>query len=179
MSVEVKEVIKCNKCDGLSKLNTITVKDNKIITANYLCECNNATNILIDMIDIITEKELQRKTITNLLKDLENIEKNKIVITDIYDKGYIENSFGSDRGNYSTMYISTTDNKNNALTVEGLIKLLNRALYEGVMHGYRGGEISIYEDTYLTLGEYGIPGVFIMDIQETDNYLKILTEISI
>ena len=36
------------------------------------------------------------------------------------------------------MYISTTDNKNNALTVEDLIKLLNRALYEGVMHGYKG-----------------------------------------
>lgn len=176
MSLKVKEVIKCNKCNKLSKLDTITVRNNKAIVANYLCECKNSTNKLIDFIDIITKKELERKTIYTLLKALTNVDKNKIVITDLHNKCYIENSFGSDRGIYTAMYISTTDNKNNALTVEDLIKLLNRALYEGVMHGYKGGTIDIYENTYLTLGEFGKSGAFIIDIQETDNYLAIFTE---
>ena len=47
------------------------------------------------------------------------------------------------------------------------------------MYGYKDGEIDINENTYLTLGEYGKTGVFIMDIQENDGFVKIITEISV
>ena len=127
MILKVDEIIKCNKCGCDSELNNIEVKDNKMIMANYMCKCDNKTNILIEWIDTVTKKELQRKKIKNLLEKLKNMDKNKILRTDIYDKTYVENSFGSDRGIYTAMYISTTNDENKALTVEKLINLLNKA----------------------------------------------------
>lgn len=176
MNLKVNEIIKCHKCGQTSRLNSIEVKDNKMIIAKYICECENKTNILVQWIDIITEKELLRKSIGELLDILKNIDKNKPVVTDMEGFSYIQNSFGSYRGNYTDLYIELCDNKELAINSNSLKSLLKESLNIGFMHGYKGREIDITEDTIVALAEYGSSGRYIIDIVEENDCVKITTE---
>lgn len=85
---------------------------------------------------------------------------------------YIYHSFGSDRGDYTNMYLSVM-NDNDKLetveTVEDLISLLYDALDHGIMSGYKGGQFNIAEDTLVTLGGWGYIGAEVLDISYDDS----------
>ena len=71
-----------------------------------------------------------------------------------YSQLYFDNSFGSYRGYYEDMYLGITKQENKT-TVKDLKEVLNEALKEKEMYGYKGGEFAINKKTILWLDEYG------------------------
>ena len=94
----------------------------------------------------------------------------------ISDGGYIRDEFGSDRGDYYNMYIGRSENKDKINTVKELKDLFNRALKQGVMTGYKGGEFHIEDDTFVRIGCYGCSGDSITNIAERDGIVYLVFE---
>ena len=89
---------------------------------------------------------------------------------------YIYHSFGSDRGDYTNIYLSVMDDDDKLEvieTVEDLISLLYNALYHGIMSGYKGGLFNITEDTVVTLGGWGYIGNEIVGL-DCDNLVCVI-----
>lgn len=89
---------------------------------------------------------------------------------------YLNGSFGSYRGYYEDLYIGYTEEDKGINTVRHLKEILNRALKEKVMFGYKGGEFPIILDTLVWLATYGDIGEMIVDILEIENQLYIITK---
>lgn len=91
----------------------------------------------------------------------------------------IGNRFGSDRGDYSNMYIAITElapNCSTVYTTGDLVDLLYKALSEGTMLGYKGGEFNIERDTLVTLGGYGYMGNSIVGVTTFEDECRIIEE---
>lgn len=75
------------------------------------------------------------------------------------------NEYGSYRGNYEDLYIGLSLNNEPSITSSELIELLNKALDNQTMYGYKGGYFDIEEDTLVVLANYGeSTGYYIKDI---------------
>lgn len=116
-------------------------------------------------------------TIEDILIKLNNYSDNtKIRIS---DGTYLISEYGSDRGDYSDMYIGYTrnkDSKNILNTVGELKKLINQALSFGRMTGYKGGEFDIDNSTFVRIGAYGFSGSYISDIRQIDDVIYVVYE---
>lgn len=83
-------------------------------------------------------------------------------------------NFGSYRGNYEDMYIEIASNNEETITRDELIEVLDKALCQGSMHGYKGGDFSIEDETKVALAEYGLStGFYIQDIIDNGDYIII------
>ncbi len=114
--------------------------------------------------------------IENILKSLIKFDDNTQVR--VSDGSYILNEFGSDRGDYYDMYIGYTEevNENTISNVKELKELFERALKQGVMIGYKGGEFDIHNYTCVTIGCYGCSGSYISDVKENDGVVYLVYE---
>lgn len=175
-TIEVNEVYKCKVCDNLAKLKDMKVKDNKVIYANYICSCKNEITSIVGWVDIVPEVDLYRRSIAQLLDIINKFDSCKPIRTNIPGCNYIEDTFGSDRGDYYNMYIEICDSDKYEMDLYSFKELLHSALRVGSMYGYKGGEFDISMDTLVTLGSYGCCGRYILDIQEEDNCFRIIVE---
>lgn len=180
--IKVKEIFKCSECGKHAELDDVVGLDNaialdhRVIYAIYKCECGNKFKLIAGLIEVITKKELKRKTIDQILEFLQELSSNKPIKTNIPYYENVANEYGSDRGNYQNLYLKLGSNADN-IDSETLINLLNNALDDGVMYGYKGGEFDIHEDTLVTLGSYGNVGKYIIDIKEEDDCVRLIAEL--
>lgn len=83
-------------------------------------------------------------------------------------------SYGSYRGDYCDLYVEINQNNEITLSSHELINLLDRALNDRVMYGYKGGEFYIEENTLVVLANYGeATGYYIKDIYLDGEYIII------
>lgn len=128
-------------------------------------------------------KNLGTLTLKNILYGVQYMEDDLEVIIGDYDgKGSFE--FGLDgnycsyRGNYSdialcTIYKGHLDYK--PFTVGDLKDTVNKAIEEGTMVGYKGGNFPITEDTYVYISNEGInSGLVLSDITCEDNKIVLI-----
>lgn len=122
----------------------------------------------------IVEGEIKYEKLFNILDIKNKLSSlpNKIVKT--MNGRTLSNEYGSYRGNYSNLYIEINSNDKPSVTSYELIELLNKSLKCGVMHGYKGGEFDIKEDTLVVLATYGeSTGYYIKDIYIDGDYIII------
>lgn len=84
----------------------------------------------------------------------------------VSDGFYIRDEFGSDRGDYYSMYLGYSYKKDESYTIKTvgeLIGLLECAKKQGTMVGYKGGDFDIDDWTSVTMGSYGLSGYDICD----------------
>lgn len=178
-TIEINEVNKCESCDNYAKIVEVEVVDTKVIYAKYTCECKNEFKGIVGWIDIITQKELQRKSVGQILSILKNNSfPNKSIKTNIPGSEFIKNEYGSDRGDYSSLYIEVCDDNRYGMDLNAFIDLLSNALDDGCMYGYKGGEYDINEETLITLGNYGCCGKYIINAIEEDDCIRIIVEMN-
>lgn len=113
-------------------------------------------------------------TIDEMLERLKNFDDNMKVR--VSDGNYFTGNFGSDRADYRDMYLENTTLEKEAKvkTVGDLIRVLNGALKQGRMTGYKGGEYEIEGYTIVTIGWEGFCGNHICDLREKDNIVYVV-----
>lgn len=86
--------------------------------------------------------------------------------------------WGSYRGYYDQMFIGYNRKGRNYSTVEELKGIIYDALGEGVMHGYKGGEFSVYDNTEVcfALGDSSVGGLYIKGLTDGFDGLKLEVE---
>lgn len=88
---------------------------------------------------------------------------------------YFGGDFDSYRGYYRDMYLEYDHEDKGFNTVGNLKNILQKALYEGVMTGYKGGEFEINSKTLLWFASYGeASGIMIADVQKIDGQITII-----
>ena len=113
-------------------------------------------------------------TLGALLERLSNFEDYKEIILSTGD--FLKNSYDSYRGYYEDISIEpSTDNEDN-MTVGKLEELVNKALSDGIMYGYKGGEFGIESSTLVWVAFYGCTGQMLVDIQEIDGKVVAITK---
>ena len=129
------------------------------------------------MIDKMDKKRIENSknlTLGTLLERLNYFEDYKEIILSTGD--FLKNSYDSYRGYYEDISIEpSTDNKDN-MTVGKLKELVNRALSDGTMYGYKGGEFDIESSTLVWVAFYGRTGQMLVDIQEIDGKVVAITK---
>ena len=113
-------------------------------------------------------------TLGALLEKLSNFEDYKEVILSTGD--FLKNSYDSYRGYYEDISIEpSTENEDN-MTVGKLEELVNRALSDGTMYGYKGGDFDIESSTLVWVAFYGCTGQMLVDLQEIDGKVVAITK---
>ena len=86
--------------------------------------------------------------------------------------------WGSYRGYYDQVYIGYSRKGRNYSTVQELKDIIYDALGEGVMHGYKGGEFSVYDNTEVcfALGDSSVGGLYIKGLTDGFDGLKLEVE---
>ena len=86
--------------------------------------------------------------------------------------------WGSYRGYYEQVYIGYRRKGRNYSTVEELKAIIYDALGTGVMHGYKGGEYSVYENSEVcfALGDSYVGGLYIKGLTNGFDGLKLEVE---
>lgn len=87
---------------------------------------------------------------------------------------YLSGNFGSDRGDYENMYLSTSKDEKDIKTVLDFKNLIEKALKQENMISYKGGDFIIDNYTTVTIGEYGIGGLPITDIRQVNDIVYII-----
>lgn len=87
---------------------------------------------------------------------------------------YLSGNFGSDRGDYENMYLSTSKDEKDIKTVLDFKNLIEKALKQKNMIGYKGGDFIIDDYTTVTIGEHGIGGLPITDIRQVNDIVYII-----
>lgn len=113
-------------------------------------------------------------TIGEMLKKLESFDDDEKVT--FSDGKFFDGTYGSYRGNYEDLYIGWYDEDHGFNTVGHLKESLNKALNDGGMTGYKGGEFGIYTDTLVWFATYGSCGDMIIDIQKINNEIYVITK---
>ena len=91
-------------------------------------------------------------TIEQLIGCLEAFPKDTIIANVGLD------DYGSDRGDYYDFYIGEDYGKNKKnYTVGEIIDVLNDSI-DKIFQGYKGGDFTMYSDTEVKLGSYGMCG---------------------
>lgn len=90
---------------------------------------------------------------------------------------YLDGRYDSYRGYYEDMYVGYSDTDEDYNTVRDLTGVLKKALEDGEMTGYKGGEFSIDEDTLVWFATYGTTreSEMIVDAQEIEGKVVIYT----
>jgi len=89
---------------------------------------------------------------------------------------FFDGDFGSYRGYYEDLYIGRSDKDEGFDTVGQIKAALDKALDVGVMHGYKGGEFSISDNTLVWFSSYGDCGDMIVDVQKINGDIFIITK---
>lgn len=91
---------------------------------------------------------------------------------------FLDDEFDSYRGYYVDMYLGYSDTDKGFNTIGHLRRILNNALDQGEMVGYKGGDYSINNETLLWLGSYGTSsdGLMIVEVIEVNGEVYIVTK---
>lgn len=91
---------------------------------------------------------------------------------------FLDGSFDSYRGYYDHLAIDFSENDKGMNTVGGFKGILKKALYVGVMCGYKGGEYSISDDTPVWFAHYGTTSgsEMIVGIERMEDGIRIVTK---
>lgn len=89
---------------------------------------------------------------------------------------YFDGTYDSYRGYYEDLYIGYSDDDKGFNYVGKLKQVLNKALDDGEMYGYKGGEYSINNDTLVWLAQYGCTGEMVVDIQKLGEEIYIIVK---
>jgi len=116
-----------------------------------------------------------------LIEKLGECEKNKIIASsykpynDEMINVYISGRLFSYRGYYSDMILEYTRNRDEATTVEDLLRHLRNF---DEMTGYKGGDFKVEDDTVVWLDAYGeAQGNAVMDLFETGELVLLFTKV--
>lgn len=124
----------------------------------------------------------EKSKIEGIMQSIENLPDDMpVCIGGKYDQNdslYLDGTFGSDRGDYSNMYLGyfiKHQSDYTKSTVKLLKDTLTKALKQGEMIGYKGGEFAIDEETIVTIGERGMSGHIICNVVVIDDVCYIVT----
>ena len=115
---------------------------------------------ILKMIQRMSEERIENAdnlTVGALLEQLDSFEENKKLRLSTGKFFSLSGEFDSYRGYYEDLAIDkdqATD-ESTASTVFDFKKVLNNALEQGEMYGYKGGDYSIDESTLVWFGSYG------------------------
>lgn len=118
--------------------------------------------------DILTVEELQQKL--EMFSD-----DREIHLTNGY---HLEGGFDSCRGYYHDLCLEITDVSPGGTTVADLKNILNAALEQGEMTGYKGGDFKIEGSTDVWVGTYGTTenSSMIVNVVEADGNVYVVTK---
>lgn len=91
---------------------------------------------------------------------------------------FLDGTFDSYRGYYEDLAIGFSSDDKGFNTVGGLKDVLTKALDDGEMYGYKGGEYSIMDSTLVWLGNYGttFEAEMLIDIQKVNGQIFVITK---
>ncbi|MGG0308255.1 hypothetical protein ABEY43_05985 [Priestia megaterium] len=90
---------------------------------------------------------------------------------------YLDGDYGSYRGYYDNLYFEYSDEDNGFNTIGEFKKVINKALEDGTMQGYKGGDFSIDESTFTWMVAYGSSdGYEILDVREIDGIIFVIVD---
>lgn len=112
--------------------------------------------------------------IGEMLKKLNNFNDDEKVT--FSDGKFFDGTYDSYRGYYEDMYLGWDDEDKGFNTVGQLKETLNKALDDGGMTGYKGGEFSINNSTLVWFSNYGSTGDMIVDIQKINGEIYVITK---
>ncbi|MFK7678626.1 hypothetical protein ACI3ER_11350 [Bacillus sp. Wb] len=124
-------------------------------------EIKDGANGRLDVADLLGK--------LNQFKDDEKIE---------FSNGkFLDGDYGSYRGYYDDIYFEYSYEDNGYNTIGNFKKIIYKALEEGVMEGYKGGDFSIDESTFTWLSTYGSSeGYEIIDVREIDGIIFVIVD---
>lgn len=163
-SLELNEVIQLASLNPAKSLNIDDIKgsleagkdaDIAIFDENMECYKTFVEGKLV------YEKSLRIKDIKEKLSSMPDM------IIKTSNNQTLYNEYGSYRGKYTDLYIGLGLENEPPITSYELVKLLDKAMSDKVMYGYRGGESNITENTIVVISNYGEPkGFYIKDIYQ-------------
>lgn len=91
---------------------------------------------------------------------------------------FLDDEFDSYRGYYDDMYLGYSDKDEGYNTIGHLKRILEEALKQGTMVGYKGGDFSIDGGTLLWLSSYGMSsdGLMLVEVVEINGEVYIVTK---
>jgi len=118
---------------------------------------------ILKMIQRMSEERIENAdnlTVGALLEQLESFEENKKLRLSTGEFFNLNGEFDSYRGYYEDLAIEkeVVSDDSASSTVFDFKKILNNALKQGEMCGYKGGDYSINESTLVWFGSYGTTG---------------------
>lgn len=112
--------------------------------------------LLLKTLGDIRKSSAGNLTIRDMFTKLEKFNDDEAVI--LSNGRFLDGDFGSYRGYYEDLYIGCNGEDKGLNTVGEFKKVLDKALDEGEMTGYKGGDYPINADTLVWVAEYGCCG---------------------
>ena len=131
---------------------------------------------LLNQIDKERIENADNLTIGELFSKLNQFEDSERVT---FSNGrFFDGTYDSYRGYYKDLYIGFEDEDMGFNTVGKIKEVLNKALDDGEMEGYKGGEFSIEQDTLVWFATYGTTyeAEMIVDVIKVDDNILIITK---
>lgn len=87
---------------------------------------------------------------------------------------FFDGDYGSYRGFFEGLYLGCDIENKGFNTIGHLKETLNKALNDGIMKGYKGGEFIINKDTFVWFASEGERGEMICDIQKIEGEIFVI-----
>ena len=129
---------------------------------------------MLSMISDVRKSSAGNLTIGDMYTKLSQFDESEKVVFSNGD--FFDGDFDSYRGYYEDLYIGRSDKDEGFDTVGQIKAALDKALDVGVMHGYKGGEFSISDNTLVWFSSYGDCGDMIVDVQKINGDIFIITK---
>lgn len=95
----------------------------------------------------------------------------------IFSNGlYFDGDYDSYRGYYKDLAIGCDEEDKGFNTVGDIKRVLHKALDDGEMIGYKGGEFPIEQDTLVWFAYYGSTGEMVVDIQKVEGKVIVIVK---
>ena len=89
---------------------------------------------------------------------------------------YFDGEYDSYRGYYKDLALGCDEEDKGFNTVGDVKRILHKALDDGEMIGYKGGEYPIEQDTLVWFAYYGSTGEMIVDMQEVEGKVIVIVK---
>jgi hypothetical protein len=123
----------------------------------------------------IKESTAGRLDIADLLGKLNQFEDDEKI--EFTNGKFLNGDYDSYRGYYDNLYFEYSYEDNGFNTIGDFKKIINEALDEGTMEGYKGGDYPIDESTFTWLGSYSSSeGYEILDVKKIDGIIFVIVD---
>lgn len=131
-----------------------------------------------EMLKAMEEARKNNTSCLNIRELLDKLEKfDGETIIKLINSKFLDGQYDSYRGYYIDLALGFSDEDHGISTVNDLKNILMKALNDGEMYGYKGGDYSIVGSTLVWLGNYGTTheSEMIVDVKLIDGQAYIIS----